>query len=288
MRFLTFVKEYVLEHPEITFKEAVKSEEVKCLFHKAGKATHCKDSEEKVVVNINNCCPADDIESPRPSKKPTPKSIEKSYTAPVSAGDPRAYAPVQSAPVAVPMPVSAPVSNAVTVPKKMEKLLQSLHDRLVEIQEEDDKAEDELGAIGREIADIQTMLQSGQNVEERNILSEFEKYKATDNPLRQKQKRVRVKEEAPRSVVSDESKVDADAATDAFVTPAASVAETFKTAIPGDVLSTGSGVVPKRPKLKRSTNKISGGLLLRELDGADLRKKMAGEKLLEAMRLILD
>ena len=62
MKFLTFVKEYVQEHPHLTFKEAMQSDNVKCLYHKAGKATYCKDDDSKgVVVNVN-CCPPEEKE----------------------------------------------------------------------------------------------------------------------------------------------------------------------------------------------------------------------------------
>jgi len=63
MRFLQFVKEYVQEHPSVTFKEAIKSEDVKKLFHK--KASGDKKPEEKkevkkddanIVINVNNNC----------------------------------------------------------------------------------------------------------------------------------------------------------------------------------------------------------------------------------------
>jgi len=64
MKFLAFVKEYVKEHPELTFKEAVKSEEVKCLYHKSGKAKYCKDE----------CI--EKVEKKTPKLKSNPRSIE--------------------------------------------------------------------------------------------------------------------------------------------------------------------------------------------------------------------
>ncbi len=89
MKFLTFVKEYVQEHPHLSFKEAIRSDEVKCLYHKAGKATYCKDDDSKgVVVNVNCTGTTEDDE---PIRKP--KAIQQAYTAPRPTPPPRPYDP---------------------------------------------------------------------------------------------------------------------------------------------------------------------------------------------------
>ena len=132
MKFLTFVKEYVQEHPHLTFKEAVKSEEVKCLYHKSGKATHCKDDESKgVVVNVNNNCNGEEKKEKK-EKKLTPKAIERAYTTPQPALPPRVTVP----PAATAEHASAPLNVRKIKEEIREELLKDIEDQIEKMEKE--------------------------------------------------------------------------------------------------------------------------------------------------------
>lgn len=137
MRFLTFVKEYVQEHPHLTFKEAIKSDEVKCLFHKAGKATYCKDDENKgVVVNVN-CSGKEEEEQPK-------KSTPSYYTAPRPPLPPRAYDKPGYDEAPPEQPRMPPMQRRIPVGQRQEQ------------EERNKKRDDKVDDLNDKVDDLQT------------------------------------------------------------------------------------------------------------------------------------